>query len=284
MQVVRKEMTAMNHGEKRMIPQTDVKAKAHDWRAMMALSYGALCYLTFLSALLYSIGFIGDLAVPKSLDTGMKGSPLQAMIVDGLLLALFAVQHSLMARPAFKRWWVRFIPPSIERSTYVLLASLALWFLFWQWQPLPGNVWNITSLVGRGLMFGIYAGGWVIAVASTFLINHGDLFGLRQVFARWQARQYTPTDFKTPSLYRLVRHPLMVGFLLVFWAAPHMTWGHLLFAAASTGYILVGIHLEEHDLLAHYGAAYQRYRQQVHMILPLPKRPRTLSGKKEVAR
>jgi methanethiol S-methyltransferase len=264
-----------------MIFQTDARAKVHDWRAMAVLIYGMLCYLAFLSASLYAIGFVSDLVVPKSIDIGMVNHPLHAVIVDGVLLMIFAVQHSFMARPIFKHWWGQFIPPSIERSTYVLFASLTLLFLFWQWQPLPGTFWHISNPVGRIVVFVIYGGGWVIVGASTFLIDHGDLFGLRQVYMRWQSQQYIPIDFKTPTLYRLVRHPLMAGFLVVFWATPHMTWGHLCFAITMTGYILVGVHLEERDLLARYGVAYQHYQHQVRLLFPLPKRQRALPEKKE---
>lgn len=255
-----------------MMTSTKTKAPKMTWSAGLALIYGAVCYLIFLFTLVYSISFLGDFIMPKSLDSGQVAPPLQAVLVDVALLGLFALQHSIMARPAFKRWWGHFVPRPIERSTYVLFASLALLLIYWQWLPLPTTIWNLTSSGVRYLVFAAYGAGWLIVVGSSFLIDHADLFGLRQVYIYWQGRdEHTPV-FKIPALYRLVRHPMMMGFLLVFWATPRMSVGRLLFSLAMTGYIVAGIHFEERDLLAYYGAIYQRYRRQVRMLIPFPKR------------
>lgn len=238
----------------------------------LALMYGIVSYLIFLVAAFYAIGFVGNLIVPKTIDTGPAASFIPAFIIDAFLLALFAIQHSVMARPAFKRWWTTIIPRSIERSTYVLLASVLLLLLYWQWLYIPGVIWDVEHTAGGVLLQSLYFVGWLIVFLSTFLINHFDLFGLRQVFGNWRAGAYTLPSFKTPVLYKLVRHPLMLGFLIAFWATPRMTVGHLIFALATTGYILVGIHLEERDLLATYGEVYRRYQKRVYMLLPLPKK------------
>jgi protein-S-isoprenylcysteine O-methyltransferase Ste14 len=255
-----------------MMMQTQTQPPRVTWTARLALLYGALCYLMFLVTTVYAVGFVGDLLVPKSLDTGSVVSPLQALLIDVALLSLFALQHSVMARPAFKRWWVRAIPSQIERSTYVLFASLALLLLYWGWLPLPETIWNVSGAVVRFLVLALYGVGWLLVVLSSYLIDHAELFGLRQVSAFWKAADGDAPVFKTPALYRLVRHPMMVGFLIAFWAAPLMTVGHLLFCVVMTGYIVVGVHFEEHDLLADYGAAYQRYRGRVRMLVPFPKR------------
>lgn len=238
----------------------------------LAIVYGTVSYLIFFVTALYTIGFVGNLFVPKTIDTGPTASFIHALIVDVLLLALFAIQHSVMARPVFKRWWTTVIPQSIERSTYVLFASVLLLLLYWQWLPIPGGIWDVEHTTGGVLLQGLYFVGWFIVFLSTFLIDHFDLFGLRQVYVNWRADEYTSPGFKTPSLYKLVRHPLMLGFLITFWATPHMTVGHLIFSLAATGYILVGVHLEERDLLAVYGEVYRRYQQRVFMLLPLPKK------------
>ncbi|HXT21722.1 MAG TPA: isoprenylcysteine carboxylmethyltransferase family protein [Thermoanaerobaculia bacterium] len=234
--------------------------------------YGAVCYLAFLATFLYAVGFVGNLLVPKGLDSPPAQPFWPALGVDALLLTLFAVQHSVMARPWFKKRWTRVVPPMIERSTYVLFASVALALLMWQWRPLGGEVWTVESPPGRALLFATCAGGWLLVLLSTFLINHFDLFGLRQVWLVLRGRPYTHVHFGTPGPYRLVRHPLYLGFLLAFWATPHMTVTHLVFALSTTMYILVAIQLEEHDLLKEHGETYGAYRRSVPMLLPLGRR------------
>ena len=255
-----------------MMSQAKTRTYRVTWHAGLALMYGALCYLVFLCTVVYAIGFVGDLVVGKSIDSGRVVSPLLAIVVDVALLSLFALQHSIMARPAFKRWWKRFVPPPVERSTFVLFSSLVLLLLFWQWLPLPETIWNLSDSVLRFLLFALYGAGWLIVLLSSCLIDHSALFGLRQVYLFWQGKDYTESGFRTPALYRLVRHPMMVGFLIAFWATPHLTGGHLLFSLAMTGYIFAGIHLEERDLLVYFGTLYRRYQQQVRMIVPVPKR------------
>ncbi len=238
---------------------------------ILALAYGVASYLAFLAAFLYAVGFVGNVLVPKSMDSGASGSLPASVLVDTLLLLLFAVPHSVMARPAFKRWWTQFVPPPVERSTYVLVSSLTLALLFWQWRPIPAVVWHVANPVGRWLLQAIFWAGWAVVLVSTFLINHFDLFGLRQVYLHASGRPYTPVGFRVPGFYRYVRHPIMLGFLLAFWAAPTMTAGHLLFAGATTAYILFALRLEERDLVGFHGERYQGYQQQVRMLLPIPK-------------
>jgi protein-S-isoprenylcysteine O-methyltransferase Ste14 len=236
-------------------------------RRFLLLTYGLLCYLLSLVIFLYTIGFVGGFLTPTRLDGPREGSLAAALAIDGGLLVLFAVQHSGMARPRFKRWLTRFVPGPAERSTYVLLSSVALLVLFWQWRPLGGVVWEVTGEAARAAVIAVYAAGWLAVLGTTFLINHFDLFGLRQVWLAFRGVAYTPLRFGTPGPYRLVRHPLYVGWLTVFWAAPTMTAAHLLFAAGLTAYILAAIRWEERDLVAAH-PEYAVYRRRVPMLLP----------------
>ncbi|MBU9766723.1 isoprenylcysteine carboxylmethyltransferase family protein [Mycobacterium sp. TNTM28] len=237
-------------------------------KRLLVLGYGTASYLVFVAAFLYAIGFVGDFAVPRTVDSGIAAPPAEAVIVNLLLLLVFAGQHSVMARPAFKRWWTRIVPQAIERSTYVLLSSLVLFLLYWQWRTMPTIVWNVESPVGQAILWTLFWLGWATAFASTFMISHLDLFGLRQVWLNWRDRPYDEPGFRTVMLYRVVRHPLMTGFIVAFWAIPTMTAGHLLFAAGSTAYILAAIQLEEHDLVANLGDQYRDYRKRVPMLAP----------------
>jgi protein-S-isoprenylcysteine O-methyltransferase Ste14 len=234
--------------------------------------YGAVVYMLFLATFLCAIAFVGDFLVPKTIDSGVAGPFLPALIIDLMLLGVFAVQHSVMARPAFKHWWTKIVPHAVERSTYVLFASAALVLLYWQWRPMPWLVWSVANPAGIVILQAVFWLGFALVLVSTFLINHFELFGLRQVYARLRGRTLPPPVFRSPYFYKRVRHPIYLGFLLAFWATPAMTAGHLLFAAGTTGYILIGIWFEERDLTAQFGDQYRRYREQVSMLLPLAKR------------
>ncbi len=236
-------------------------------KRIVAFAYGVACYGVFFATFLYAIGFLGNFAVPKSMDSGPEGSFLSALGMDGALLALFAIQHSVMARPWFKRAWTRIVPEPVERSTYVLFSSLALLLMFRLWQPMGGVVWHVEG-VAATVILGVYAAGMLIVLLSTFLINHFDLFGLRQVYLYLVGVRYTHLAFRTPVFYRYVRHPLYVGWLLAFWAAPVMTAAHLFFALMTTAYILTAIRFEEADLVSMHGEKYRRYRRQVPMLVP----------------
>jgi protein-S-isoprenylcysteine O-methyltransferase Ste14 len=246
---------------------------------MLVAIYGALCYLFFLVVFLYAIAFVGDFVVPRTVDRGGPADPLgRALAIDAALLTLFALQHSVMARPGFKRWWTRFVPQPMERSTYVLLASAVLALLCWQWRPLAGDIWVVENPAGAAALWFLFGLGWAMVLVGTFLIQHFDLFGLRQVYLHLRRKPYTEVGFREPFLYRIVRHPIMLGFLLAFWATPRMTAGHLLFSVATTGYILVGVLLEERDSLAAHGEAYAAYRKRVPMLVPFTKRSGSGAG------
>ena len=235
--------------------------------------YGLAAYLVFLLTFLYAVGFIGGLVVPKSIDTGSVTGPTESIVLDIVLLSTFALQHSVMARQSFKKWWSQFIPSSIERSTYVLFASVALILLFWQWRPMPTVLWSVADPRWAMAVQGLSFLGWLLVLLSTFMINHFELFGLHQVLVNLAGRTMPEPEFKAPAFYKLVRHPIYLGFILAFWAAPVMTVGHLLFAAVTTAYIFVGIFLEERDLVELFGNAYLSYRAGVPMLIPFGRKP-----------
>ncbi len=262
---------------------------------VFVLAYGVICYVMFLAAFLYAIGFVGNWVVPKTIDRdalddvvtpflagrewaqksldAQLGKAVAPILVNLVLLSLFAVQHSGMARPAFKRLWTRIVPQPAERSTYVFLTSVVLGILYWQWRPMPEPLWTFQSPMVVAALNGLAIVGWLIVLISSFMIDHFSLFGLKQTYYYYLGRELPQSGFRTPLLYRYVRHPLMLGFLIAFWSTPTMSFGHLLFSAMTTGYILVAIQLEERDLLRFHGDDYERYRQQTSMLLPIPKRP-----------
>jgi protein-S-isoprenylcysteine O-methyltransferase Ste14 len=242
-----------------------------DMKRILVFAYGVTSYVICLGTSLYLAGFLGNLYVPRSIDAPPVGPLWEALVVNTLLLGAFALQHSVMARPRFKEWWTRVVPTPAERSTYVMCANLALILLFWQWRPMGGVIWDVQDPTGRVILHALYVIGWLIALGSTFLINHFDLFGLRQVWLYLCGKPYTALAFKTPGPYKVVRHPLYVGWLIAFWATPTMTTAHLVFAVGMTLYILVAIRFEERDLVEHHGEAYADYRRTVPMLIPLPR-------------
>jgi protein-S-isoprenylcysteine O-methyltransferase Ste14 len=239
---------------------------------ILAFLYGVISYLVFFGSFLYAIGFVGNIVVPKSIDSGRPEAWVPSLIIDAVLLGLFAIQHSVMARPGFKRWWTKFIPEPIERSTYVLLSSLLLILMFWQWRPILSVVWNVTNPIGSLVLTALFWAGWLLVLASTFVISHFDLFGLRQVYLFLKGKQYTSLVFRKRLFYKLVRHPLLLGFMIAFWATPKMSRGHLVFAFATTAYMLIAIQLEERDLANLHGESYRDYQREVSMLIPLPKK------------
>jgi methanethiol S-methyltransferase len=238
------------------------------------LLFGVVSYAIFFGSFLYGIGFVGNFLVPVTIDGEPTMSLAPALLIDTLLIALFAVQHSVMARPTFKKWWSKFVADPIERSMYVLLSSLALIVLYIFWQPLGGEIWNVQNSAGQAVLYGLLAMGWLLILVTTFLINHFDLFGLRQVWLYFQGREYTSLNFVTPALYSIVRHPLYVGWLMAFWFTPSMTTSHLIFALLMAVYILVAIQLEERNLVEYHGEDYAEYRRNTPMLIPrFGKRP-----------
>ncbi|HJS60835.1 MAG TPA: NnrU family protein [Pseudolabrys sp.] len=235
---------------------------------LVAFLYGIVAYLVFAIVIVYAIGFVCGLVVPKTIDSGPAGPLMESIVINLVLMTIFALQHSIMARPQFKTWWTTIVPKSVERSTYVLLASLTLALVFWQWRPIPGVVWEVKEPTVAAFLLYLGLLGWVLVFISTFMINHFELFGLHQVANNLAGKPMPPMKFKTPMLYNVVRHPIYLGFIIFVWATPVMTAGHLLFAAVVTAYIFVGIALEEHDLIAVFGDEYRRYRQRVAMIVP----------------
>ena len=243
-------------------------------KRILFFGYGLAAYAIFLATFLYAVAFVGGFIVPRRLDAPLEGPIATAIAIDCALLMVFAVQHSVMARRWFKERWTQIVPWTIERSTYVLAASLALALLMWQWRPIGIEVWSVEDPTARAVLWVLFAAGWGTVLVVTFLINHFDLFGLRQVWMPLIGRPYTQVKFVTPLPYRVVRHPLYFGFLLAFWSTPHMTLAHLLFAVATTAYIVLAIQFEEHDLIAEHGEAYRDYRRKVPMLVPgLKRRP-----------
>jgi methanethiol S-methyltransferase len=234
--------------------------------------YGILSYLVFFFTFLYAVGFVGNLVVPKTIDSGFQGGTGSALLVNILLLALFALQHSIMARRPFKKWWAKIVPVEIERSTYVLFSSIVLILMFYFWRPVTDVIWNVESTALADILWALYFFGWFFVLTGTFLINHFNLFGLQQVYWALKKQDQQYPKFVTPFYYKFVRHPLMLGFIIAFWAAPVITAGHLLFAIATTGYILIAIQLEERDLVSYHGEAYKRYQREVSQIIPMPQK------------
>jgi len=242
---------------------------------ILAVVYGLVCYAIFFVTFLYAIAFVGNLhiegVVERTIDGGMPGGLFSSLVINVVLLGIFGLQHTVMARPGFKAWWTRFVPRTIERSTYVLLSSLALILLYWQWRPMPEPVWALQPGLGYDVLMGLFWAGWIIVLLSTFMIDHLGLFGIRQVMSHVRGQESPSMAFRMPAFYRIVRHPIMLGFVIAFWATPVMSQGHLLFAVVTTVYILVALHFEERDLIDEFGDVYVEYRKRVRMIVPLPK-------------
>ncbi len=239
---------------------------------VVSFLYGIFAHAFFLLVFLYFVGFLANFGVPKSIDSGPAEPFGQALLVNIFLLALFGIQHSVMARQGFKRWWTDFVPRHIERSTYVLISNFLVVLLFWQWRPMTEVVWNVENRIGEIILWGLFGLGWLVIVISSFMINHFDLFGTRQVYLHLRGKEYAPLEFKATGFYKLVRHPLMVGWITAFWATPQMTVGHLVFAIGTTAYILIAIQIEERDLLRFHGESYEKYRRSVSMLLPFRKK------------
>jgi len=236
----------------------------------LAFLFGLVSYVVFFLTFLYAIGFVGNLYVSKSIDSGEQGEVVMSVVINCLLLTLFAAQHSIMARLSFKRWWTKFVPQAVERSLYVLLTSLALILMYWQWRPLTGVIWDVTNPIGAYILWILFFLGWGIVLIGTCLISHFELFGLAQVYRYLQGKDFQFASFRTPFLYGIVRHPIMLGFIIAFWSTPRMTVGHALFSVATTAYILLALHFEEKDLVEIHGEEYEAYKRRVSMIVPMP--------------
>jgi len=251
-----------------VITEDAPRSSGHLVALTIAFLYGLIAYAVFLASFLYAIGFVEGMIVPTTIDAGITAPTLTAVIINLALLSVFALQHSIMARKQFKRWWTQFVPASVERATYVLLASLALALLLWQWRPMPAVIWHVTEPRAATAITALSFLGWLIVLTSTFLINHFELFGLHQVANNLSGRPMPAPRFREPLYYRFVRHPIYLGFIIAFWAAPTMTAGHLLFAAVTTAYIVVGIQLEERDMIELFGDQYRAYKGRVAMLVP----------------
>jgi len=250
---------------------------------IIAFIYGIISYVIFFGTFLYAVGFVGNFIVPKAIDTGSAGALVPSVLINAGLLTVFALQHSVMARPAFKKVWTKIVPKSVERSTYVLFSSAALILIFWQWQPIPITIWNLENTGFEPVMYGLYFLGWGIVLTGTYMISHAHLFGLKQVHQRLKNEKLTSPKFQVKGYYKVIRHPLMAGFLVAFWATPHMTVGRLLFAGATTGYILIALQFEEHDLITYFGDRYRMYREQVPMLIPGLKRKARREEQQDIA-
>lgn len=239
-------------------------------KKILTFLFGMIAYIVFLAAFLYAIGFVGDFIVPKTINTGTSSGILPSLLNNLMLLSLFAIQHSVMARPAFKKWWISIVGPVAERSIYVLLASLVLFLMYWQWQPINGVIWEVQNETMNTFLYILFGGGWLIVLLSTFMINHFELFGLKQVYENLKSIEPRPVAFKLTLFYSIVRHPIMLGFIIAFWSTPHMTIGHFVFSLTTTLYILIAItFLEERDLVKMHGEKYKEYQTNVPKIIPI---------------